>query len=60
MNKFDDMLKAFRTLADEDEQLRDVLRSVSAVKGPVLAEVSMPRLRLPYSSDPKPVGDAWN
>ncbi len=63
MNKFKDLIGALRERGDGDEMLKKVisdLEALNALERNVPKDKSDQSFRLPYSSDPKPIEEAWN
>lgn len=61
MNRFEDLLEAFRQKSGT-EQLLDSLKELDNIPGGRRAATDLREhaLRMPYSSEPKPVDPAWD
>lgn len=59
MNRFEDMLSALKNRGAQDDKLQKVLSELETIGPDAADDRGAPVVRLPYSSDPAPIEDAW-
>lgn len=59
MNRFEDMLSALKNRGERDDVLQKVLSQLESLGPDSADDRSAATVRLPYSSDPTPIEDAW-
>ena len=60
MNRFEDLMEALKARGKEDDQLRKLLPELDSLDPIAPIARREGSFRLPYSSDPVPIEEAWS